>query len=284
MGTFGRTWLLFKQSFAVINADVEILLFPVMSAVSAILVAGSFFVPMYRIGTFAAVVHRTARWDDYAVLFAWYYANFFVVIFFNSALVACANIRLSGGDPTVRDGLRTAARRLHRIAAWALMASTVGLLLQSLRNRRNILSGLIGGLAGLSWTLITYLIVPVIILEDRSLFDSIFRSAELFKKKWGEEIAGGFGFGLLGFLLFLPGLALAVLLWSFDRAAAVIVGIVYLLILSVVMAAARGVFTVALYRYATSGEAPLGFSSSLIDGALGGPRRGDWGQVSSGPY
>jgi hypothetical protein len=273
VSAMGRTWQLLKQSFAVISADVEVLLFPVMSAVSAILVAATFFVPMYKIGALQAMHDGAAKWDDYAVLFAWYYVNFFVVIFFNSALVACANIRLSGGDPTVGDGLRMAAGRIHRIMAWTLVASTVGLLLQSLQNRRNKLIGsLFASLLGLSWTLITYLIVPVIIFEDRSMFNSISRSAELFKKNWGEQIAGGFGFGLLGLLLFLPGLALGALCWSFDRGVAVIVTVVYLLLLSAVMSAAKGVFTVALYRYATTGEAPLGFSAGLIDGSLGGRR------------
>jgi hypothetical protein len=36
--------------------------------------------------------------------------------------------------------------------------------------------------------------------------------------------------------------------------------------------AVKGVFTVALYRYATAGAAPPGFSADVIDGALGGRR------------
>ena len=39
MGTLDRTWRLYKESFNVLSADVEILLFPVMSAVAAITVA-----------------------------------------------------------------------------------------------------------------------------------------------------------------------------------------------------------------------------------------------------
>ena len=273
MGTLGRTWELYKQSFAVLSADVEILLFPVMSAVAALLVGASFFVPLYKIGTFAAISHHTAKWDDWLTLACWYYANFFVVIFFNSALVGCANIRLSGGDPTVRDGLRIALSRLHRILAWALVATTVGILLQSLQNRRSRGGGLLGSALGLGWTLITYLIVPVLIFEDRGIFDSAYRSAELFRKNWGEEVAGSFGFGLLGFLMFLPGLGLGALFWSWDRGAAVIVVVVYVLFLAVISSAVKGIFTVALYRYATHGDAPLGFSADLIDGALGGRRQ-----------
>jgi hypothetical protein len=272
MGALDRTWQLYKQSFTVLSADIEILLFPVMSAVAAILVAAGFFIPLYQIGSLAAIHNRTARWDDWACLFAWYCANFFVIIFFNSALVACANIRLSGGDPTVRDGLRIAFMRIHRITAWTLVAATVGVVLQSLRNRRNILGGLLGSALGLGWTLITYLIVPVLIFEDRGILDSIYYSADLFRKHWGEQVAGSFGFGLLNLVLFIPGFLLGALIWAYDPVAGLIVGFVYLLILATLSSAVKGVFTVALYRYATAGEVPPGFSASLIDGALRGRR------------
>ena len=168
------------------------------------------------------------------------------------------------------DGLRIAVARFPRIVAWTLVAATVGVLLQSLRNRRNILSGLLGSALGLGWTLITYLIVPVLMFENRGVYDSIYRSAELFKKHWGEQVAGSFGFGLLNLMLFLPGLLLGALFWTWDRGFAVIAVLVYTLILAAVSSAVRGVFTVALYRYATSGEAPPGFSAGLIDGALRG--------------
>jgi hypothetical protein len=276
MGTFGRTWNLYKQSFYVLSADAEIVLFPVMSAVSAILLAAGFFYPLYLNGTLEAISREKASWEQYALLFLWYYLNSFIVIFFNSALVGCASIRLSGGDPTVRDGLRIAADRLGSIAAWAFVAATVGLVLSSLRDRKNkLVSWLASGL-GLAWTLITYLIVPVLILENRSIFESIQRSSELFRKRWGEEVAGSFGFGLLSFLLAVPGLLLGGLLFQIDRALAVIVVIWYVVILAAITSAVKGVFTVALYRYASEGEVPVGFSSALIDGALGGRKSSDW--------
>ena len=276
MGTLDRTWRLYKESFNVLSADIEILLFPVMSAVAAVGVAASFLIPLYRIGTFEAIHSGAAQWDDYAILFVWYYFNFFVVIFFNAALVGCANMRLSGGDPTVGDGLRIAAARLLRILAWTLIATTVGVVLQSLRNRRSLLGGLLGSALGLGWTLITYLMVPVIVFEDRGIFDSIYRSADLFRKNWGEQVAGSFGFGLLNLVLLLPGLALGALLWQVDPAAGIIVGVVYMLILAVVTSAVKGVFTAALYRYATSGQAPQGFTADLIQGSLTRGSRREW--------
>lgn len=52
--------------------------------------------------------------------------------------------------------------------------------------------------------LITYLIIPVIILEDRTTCDSMERSAELFWKRWREQVAGSLGFGILNLVLLAP--------------------------------------------------------------------------------
>jgi len=46
----------------------------------------------------------------YPCLFALYVANYFVIVFFNVALVGVANSRLVGGTWTFRDGLELAWR------------------------------------------------------------------------------------------------------------------------------------------------------------------------------
>lgn len=268
MGTLGRTWDLTKQSFAVLRADKEILLLPVMSAIAAIVVSVSFFVPLALTGAFQAMESDKSNLTTYVVLFCFYYINYFVIIFFNSALVACANIRLSGGDPTVSDGLRMARQRIGRIAAWTLVAATVGLILRILESKRNKLQQLVLALIGTAWTLITYFIIPVIVFEDLSVFESVKRSTEIFRKNWGEQLTSGFSFGLLFFLLALPGILLGVLGVMVHPLAGVAVAVIYFLLLATVAAAVKGIFMVALYRYATQGEVPAGFSPQLVEGAF----------------
>jgi len=277
MGTLGRTWSLYKQSFEILSADAEIVFFPVMSAISAILVSVGFFFPLFRSGMLRDLGRPEAGWEVYAIMFVWYYLNYLVIVFFNSALVGCANIRLSGGDPTVRDGLRIAFQHLGKIACWAFVAATVGVVLDTLRNRSNKLIGrLVAAGLGFAWTLITYLIVPVIILEDRTTYDSMQRSAELFRKRWGEQIAGSFGFGLLNLLLLLPVLAIGLLLYRLDPALAIITVVWYIIILSAISSAVKGIFTVVLYRYASTGELPGGFYGRQIEGALGVQKQPSW--------
>lgn len=272
--TLGRTWELTKQSFAVLRADKEILFFPVLSAIAAIGVSVSFIVPIVMSGALPAKGEEPGL-GFYLILFAFYYVNYFVIIFFNSALVACANIRLGGGDPTVGDGLRTAMQRIGRIAVWALLASTVGLILRVLEERAEKLGQLVVALIGLAWTLITYFMIPVIIFEDRSIVDSVKRSTELFRRNWGEQVVSGFSFGLLFFLLAIPGFLLGFAGFAVHPLAGVVLAVVYFLVLAAVAAAVKGIFVVALYRYATNGEIPAGFSSALVEGAFT-PKPGRW--------
>jgi hypothetical protein len=69
------------------------------------------------------------------VLFAFYFINYFVIIFFNTAIVACATIRMRGGNPTVGDGLQASGARLFEIAGWALVSASVGLVLRMIEER-----------------------------------------------------------------------------------------------------------------------------------------------------
>jgi hypothetical protein len=267
--TLSRTWELTKESFAVLRADKEILLFPVMSSIAAIVVTASFFIPLFMTGAFQSLQEggETSPFH-YLVLFVFYFANYFVIIFFNSALMACANIRLSGGDPTVADGLRIAQSRLGRIAAWALVAATVGMILRAIEERSQKLGQLVTALIGAAWTLLTYFMIPVILFEDLSIGDSIKRSGAIFRKNWGEQVTGGFSFGLIFFLLLIPGVIITAVLVAVIPLVGVLFAVVYFLGLAAISAAVKGIFTVALYRYATNGEVPAGFSPALVQGAF----------------
>lgn len=153
MGRLGKTWTLYKQSFNVLCADdAEIVFFPVMSVISAILVAAGFFYPLFRNGIFEGQNPENIPWGIYALMFIWYFLNYFVVIFFNSALVGCANMRLSGGDPKVRDGLRIAVQHLNKMACSAFGSATVGVILDMLKNKGNrIIDRLVAGGLSLAW-------------------------------------------------------------------------------------------------------------------------------------
>jgi hypothetical protein len=120
---------------------------------------------------------------------------------------------------------------------------------------------------GVVWAMATYLIVPVLIFEEDGVFGSIQRSSALLRKTWGEQIVSGFGFGLPSLLLAIPGILLGLVGYRLHPLG-FLIAVPYFLLLSAVMSAVRGIFVVALYRYATEGDAPAGFSSGNFKDAF----------------
>jgi len=265
-----RAWELLKQSFNVLVNDKQLLVFPVFSAIATMVVCLSFIAPLILTGAYQHFGDNgRATTIDYLVVFAFYYCNYFVVIFFNSALVAAANICLAGGHPKVSDALSLAAGRIHRIAMWALVAATVGLILRTLQERLGKIGRFVVALLGTAWSLLTYFIVPVIIFEDLDMMESVQRSGRLFKETWGEEVAGGLSLGVIYLLLIVPGFALMFLGFIARPLllVGILLGIVYFLLFATMVSALKSIFTVALYRYAVWKQVPPQFTPELIQNA-----------------
>jgi len=126
MGTLSRSWDMIGESFAVLRQDKKLVLFPILSGLSTLAVAAMYFLPLFHMGVLEKYeAYRTVDSTVYAWLFLWYCTNYFVIIFFNCALAACAQIRFGGGEPTLRAGMAQAGWRIPSILMWAVVASTV---------------------------------------------------------------------------------------------------------------------------------------------------------------
>ncbi len=285
---FSRSWELFKASLEVLKKDRELLIFPTISFIAATIVSIVFFLPLSATGILEMLT-RDGSGDanpiavvlSFVILFLYYLVMYTVVIFSNSALIGAAMIRLDGGDPTVRDGFRIASERFGKIFGWALVAATVGMVLNSIRHNNSdnigmrILLGLLGGLLEFAWNLITFLVVPVLVVENLGPIDAIKRSAQLLKKTWGEQLIATFGIGLVIGLISLGIVlvgALLTLLLSVLGTVGIVLGIA-LTVLGVIAvslfgSALGGIFQAALYRYAAHGETSEFFPREYLEGAF----------------
>ncbi|MCD6415975.1 MAG: hypothetical protein J7M08_04695 [Planctomycetes bacterium] len=274
-GKISYTFSLMSASWQVLKKDKELLVFPLLSGICCLLVIASFAVPVFMTGSYAPPAGEATTAQQvayYLTLFAFYFCNYFVIIFFNAAVISCAVIRLAGGDPTVSDGLRAAFSRIHLIAAWALVSATVGVVLRILEDRSRTVGRIVISLLGAAWAVVTYLAVPVLVVEQAGPLTAFKRSARLLKDTWGEQLVGGFSFGLVFFVLSLPALVLVVLGVLGGSGVSLGVGIglavLYLLLLGLVQSALQGIFQAALYYYALHDEAPSEFGGGLLDGAI----------------
>ena len=204
-------------------------------------------------------------------MFTLYVVNYFVIVFFNVALVGVAHSRLMGGTWTFKDGLELAWERKGTILKWALVAATVGVVLRTLEERLGLIGRLIMRIIGIAWTLACYFVVPVLAFEDLTPIDALKRSSKLFRDTWGEKVIGGFSLSMVSLVLMLPGIGLPMAAAFLAGINGMMVGLIlmvlYFLVLSVFMSAVGGIFNAALYRYACFKQVPPAFSEELIASA-----------------
>jgi len=136
------------------------------------------------------------------------------------------------------------------------------MILRAISERSGFVGRIVVGLVGMAWTLATYLAVPVLVTKNLGPIDTVKESAHLFRKTWGEQVVGNFG---MGWAIFLMGVS-----WTLASAAlvslgaqvspagtlvAVCVAVAGYVFLALFSSALKGIYTAALYRYASTGNA-----------------------------
>jgi hypothetical protein len=270
-GSISRSWELAKGSFRVLRSDKELLIFPFLSFIALVIVSISFFLPFMWVGGVTSAENGEANIASYVIAFLFYVVAYTVTFFFQTALVGAAMIRLDGGDPTVGDGFRIALSRLPKIIVYAVIAATVGMILRWISERAGIVGQIVGGILGFAWSVATFLVVPVLVVENVGPFEAIKRSTGYLKRTWGEQLIGNVGiglvFGLLMVLVIFAGGALLFLLFQTSVALG-LVGVAALVLvvgaLALIGSALGGIFTASVYRYATKGDAGPMFNNQVV--------------------
>ncbi|HXB92505.1 MAG TPA: DUF6159 family protein [Puia sp.] len=246
-------WKIAVNSWSVLKENRQLILFPILSGISMMLVVLSFVL----------IVFASAGWDidalsdirgqstfiNYLIVFVFYVINYFVVVFFNTALIHCTHIYFSGEKPTIRRGLQFSLSRIGVILSWALFAGTVGTALRLLQDNLGSLGKIITGLIGIVWSVTTFFVVPVIAYEELGPIAAFKRSASLMKEKWGESLGASFSFGLIQLVALLGVLLVGFLLgWAIHPIAGIIVGGLGIFAVVVTVSAVKTIFISAVYH------------------------------------
>jgi len=279
--SIGRSLTLVKTSWDILMDDKKLLAFPVLSGIVTLLVILTFVLPLLVSGAFMNIVPQSPVFY-YGFLFLFYVVSYFVVIFFNTALISCVNARLSGKPMSVKEGIANSAKHLPAIIGWALIAATVGLVLNLLEERAGFIGDIVLAVIGGVWTLVTFFVVPVLVLEDKGVVDSLKESVSLVKKTWGESIVGSASmaiiFVIIGIIAALGLFALMLLGNPAVFVAGLAVFLLFVVLLAVTYSAMQGIFVTALYQYAKTGTVPSAFDRDLIANAFR-PKQAGPGQI-----
>jgi hypothetical protein len=267
-----RGWRIPKASLTVLKRHPSLLLFPAIAGAALVAVtAASISLPAH-IGADSGLGQPIAV---IAIVFAWYYACTFTVVFCNAALISCALQYMANEPTSVRAGLGAAGRRLPQILGWALIAMTVGTLLNVLdvflRDKLGLIGNLTGGVADTAWAVLTYFVVPALVVEKVSPRKAVSRSSAILRQTWGESLAGDAGLGLIQVLLLLPAIGLgvgALKTHGRDAVALGVIAAVYALTLAVIFTTLGVIFRAGVYIYATSRSVPTGFDAGVVQTAF----------------
>ncbi len=275
---FQRSWQLAGECMRLLLQDKRLLVLPLLSALAIVVLTASFALPLLpalraHVGPAST---RGLSTLTYLALFLFYWLQYTVIIFFNTALVEVAMRRFDGEDAGIGDGLRRAASLLPVILIYAAIAASVGTLLRVIAERVGIIGRIVVGLIGLAWSVATALVVPVLAAENVGPVEAIGRSVELIKKAWGEDIIGSAGigvvFGLVTVLTLLAGGLLVLAAFGAHRLTLGVLLIVLVILavclLALAQATLHGIYSAALYRYANGDAATGGIDKDLLEGAF----------------
>ncbi|WP_142860469.1 DUF6159 family protein [Salinigranum halophilum] len=246
-----------SESLDMFRQNATLAVLPALS----LLAVGSAFAVLAALAFRLGIVDSLFTNDRYryGALFCAVAVSSSVATFFNAAVVHCAARMFDGEETSVRDGLAAAWRVRRQVATWGVVAATLGTLMYVLDEKFGAIGSLARLVFDLAWVLLTYFIVPVIVLDSETgIRRQLRRSGSLFRETWGESVSATIGVSVVFFVAAIPGLVLLgvgyFLLDGLLGTAALVAGGGIVVACLVCSQTVQAIVRTALYRYATTGE------------------------------
>lgn len=278
-GAWKSSKVVTKNAWAVLKANPYLFAFPIIGVVLSA-------IPLAVLGIPALYfLDSDNNWVAAALAIALVFGVQAVVTFPAAGLVAAVDEEMHGRDASVGKGMSSAFGRFGPLLAWSAIQTVVSVLIGLVRGNGQgnivgvLLRNVIAAAADVMWQLITFFVLPVMMIEKVSPINAIKTSSSMFKKQWGTQLAGGVRIGgLVALIVVVPGVLImigGIALVFVDSTATVIAGIStavigFLIIMlgALIISAMRGIYSVALYYYAKDGEVLGGFSGEELQSSV----------------
>jgi hypothetical protein len=196
-----------------------------------------------------------------------------VSTFFAVALAAGAHERMNGGNPTLQSAMGTAWKHKKGVIGWALLSTTVGLIMQALKDNVKGAGPIMAAIGNFAWAVASFFAIPIIAANNVGPIEALKLSTSTMKQRWSSAARVQLRLGLYGLGLALGvvvGVVLVAMLAKVSTVLAVLVGVliaIALLLAMLVLNAITSYARVALYRYAAGMPTP-GFASGMLQAAV----------------
>ena len=262
----GRGWRVTKLGMHVVRADPELMAYMLFSGIFSIIAAIAILALTGGLGFFVGG-EEGAESGVYVGTFLSYMAIAIITVFWNAAIIASAHERLTAGtNPSFSYGIKQAMKCLPQIVIWGLISGTVGLIItafQSMQQSDNLVVSIFGHIASfivqVAWWIATFFVVPMIVLDNIGVGESMSKSPELFKQTWGEDVVSTTGTGIINILVCLLIVVICLPLFALGEIGiglGILVVFAGIAISVLFFSACEAVNRVSLYYFAKTGESP----------------------------
>jgi hypothetical protein len=240
-------WEIARRSFKLLEANKQLLFFPLFSGIALSLIILPVFFIFFQQSIWSNEKQIPALYYLYA--FGFYLVNYFIIVFFNTALTHCVRCYFNGEGISIKKGIVFSCKHIGIIFTWAFFAATIGTILRIVLDNAGVVGRIIAGILNSLCGLATYFVLPVIVFEKLGPLAAFRRSVELLKNKWGQTVGAAFNFIFIQFIatVFIAIIALTIGT-VFSIMAGAMLAIFGVLMLVVVISAARIIFITTVYQ------------------------------------
>jgi len=282
VGKLKASWLLFKETWSYLKADSEILWIPIITTLINIFAFG-ILITLFIVVVLAGHISLPGDGQptsalEWVFIFLCYVVCAFTLAISQGSISYTVYTRAHGGDATLREALKAGFARSGDFFIWAVVTSTVGVILRMIMERSRLLGAIVAFFLGVAWSVLTYFTVPAMMLDKKSTFPAIAHSGSVFRRTWGETIVSNVTLGLTFFVINLAaicsifGLAMLAFVIKVPVGFVIVLGlmafIIFLFCSVLLQASLEAILKTLLYIYANERTIPQNFNGELLSHVL----------------
>lgn len=275
IGKMRASWMLFKETWRFLKADKELLLLPVFSLVLNMILFGilvAIFILSYGVTTLLPVEGEPLSITQWAFIFGCYVVGAFSLALGQAGITFTVFTRAHGANATLGQSLKAAFSHWQSLFIWSIITSTVGIILRAVSERSQLVGKIVAALLGATWSVLTYFVVPAMVIDKKDAFTSVKTSGQVFKKTWGETFISNISLTLVFLLIHVAALLAVVGLSIYGSMinmpvlifAVIGIYVVWVIVMILVSSAMSGILKTLLYIYASETNHPTNFNQELL--------------------
>lgn len=263
---------LIRHSLRVLKQHKSLIIFPLISTISWLLLVSLLVSPIwYLVEKHWQQVHAFSTDEIGIIVFALVilFIGNLIVLFCNAAFISGAEAYCRQQPVKLSQCFKAAFVCGWEIIQWTIFNVTIGFFLRTFQTRATQMSFLGKSLAGIAWSVIMYIALPVLVIEKLPPFKIIQRSSELLQQTWGPNLVTNLGIGMILFCARLLALAPAIigLIWGaqIGKMTGIALAVILLLLFHIFNVAIHNILRSVVYHYATSKQIVFPFEKTQLE-------------------